>query len=352
LPCFSIVIPAFNPNAKDFSSCLQSIAEQVFSDYEVVVVDDGSDDAGVVSSIVDASPIASLTRVVRTANGGPYAARRRGISVSSGDYIVNMDADDELIGRDALSRISDALEEIYQPDYLLINATRDMRNLAPFCDYAGLAMAGRSLSVTTPREFNALFIDNNGLNSACCKVIKRELFEEIKGELPHIVMADDRYLCLDFLPKATKAGLLNVPLYYYRASVGSTTRSAYKFELYEQVDYVEQRVLEWLDACRYDESDWARGYLGLTSNHLCALCRNPSYSKADLERACESLAMLPSLKRALCFLENLETESFEARQLGLLKDGAYSRFVSITQSHNMKNRVLGLFGAAKARLLR
>ena len=227
-----------------------------------------------------------------------------------------------------------------------------MRSLTPFCDYAGLAMAERSLSVTTPREFNALFIGNNGLNSAWCKVIKRELFEEIKGELPHIVMADDRYLCLDFLPKATKAGLLNVPLYYYRASVGSTTRSAYKFELYEQVDYVEQRVLEWLDACRYDESDWARGYLGLTSNHLCALCRNPSYSKADLDRACESLAILPSLKRALCFLENLETESFEARQLGLLKDGAYSRFVSITQSHNMKNRVLGLFGAAKARLLR
>lgn len=352
MPYFSIVIPVFNPNAQDFSGCLRSIAEQVFTDYEVVVVDDGSYDTGIVKSLVDASPISSLTRVIRTENGGAYAARRRGISVSRGDYIVNMDADDELICRDALAQIFGALEEIDHPDYLLINATRDKRSLTLFCDYKGLTMAGRTLSVAAPREFNTLFIGDNGLNSVCCKVIKRELFRDIKGELPRIVMADDRYLCLDFLPKATKAGLLNVPLYYYRASVGSTTRSAYRFELYEQVDHVEQRVLEWMDACRYDESAWARGYLRLTSNHLCALCRNPSYSKADLERACESLATLPSLKRALCFLEDLETGSFEARQLGLLKDGAYSRFVSITQSHNMKNRVLGLFGAAKARLRR
>lgn len=349
---FSIVIPAFNPNVQDFSSCLQSIAEQAFSDYEVVVVDDGSDDTAVVPSIVEASPISSLTRVVRTANGGPYAARRRGISASSGDYIVNIDADDRLIGRDALTRIFSALEEIDHPDYLLINATRDIRSLSPFCDYAGLTVAGQDPSFIEPRKFNELFIADNGLNSACCKVVKRALFGDIKNELPHIVMADDRYLCLDFLPICAKAGLLNVPLYYYRTSVGSTTRSTYGFELYEQVDYVEQKVLEWLDTCLYDERSWAQGYLKLTSNHLCALCRNPSYSKADLERACESLATFPSLKRALCFLETLETESFEARQLGLLKDGAYSRFVSITQSHNMKNRVLGLFGAAKARLLR
>ena len=352
MPYFSIVIPAFNPNTQDFSGCLRSIATQVFSDYEVVVVDDGSDDAGIVPSLVGASPISSLTRVVRTTNGGPYAARRRGISVSRGDYIVNMDADDELICRDALAQIAGALEEIDCPDYLLINATRDKRSLAPFCDYKGLTMAGRTLSVIAPREFNALFIGDNGLNSACCKVIKRELFRDIRGELPHIVMADDRYLCLDFLPKAAKAGLLNVPLYYYRASAGSTTRSAYRFELYEQVDYVEQRVLEWLDKCRYDEGAWAQGYLRLTSNHLCALCRNPSYSKEDLELVCESLAKLPSLRRALCFLEDLETASFEAQQLGLLKGGAYSRFVGITQAQNVKNRVLSLLGAVKARLLR
>lgn len=347
---FSIVIPAYNPNEQDFQDCLNSIAEQSFSDYELIVVDDGSHDVGRIQRIVDASRIENVAKVVRTPNGGTYAARRRGISCASGDYVISVDSDDELIGEDALARISTALEDLGFPDYLLVSATRDRSFSTRLCDYSGLGVEGQGPVAIAPEAFNSLFIAENAFNSACCKVVKRNLFCEIKEPLPRIVMADDRYLAIDYLPHASSAGLLNTPLYFYRPSIGSTTRSAYTVDLYRQVDFVEQRVLGWVDSSRYDERAWAGGFLRLTSNHLCALCRNPSCSRADVMRACELLVTLPSLERALNFVDQLDPGSFEARQLSLLKSGAYARFVDVTRAYNVMNYFVGLTRAVRARL--
>ena len=87
----SVVIPLYN-KAPYIGRALDSALAQTFADFEVIVVDDGSTDGGgeVVAARGD-----RRVRLIAQANAGPGAARNRGLSAASGEYISFLDADDE-----------------------------------------------------------------------------------------------------------------------------------------------------------------------------------------------------------------------------------------------------------------
>lgn len=87
----SVVIPLYN-KATSISSTLECVLNQNFTDWEVVVVDDGStdDSANIVSSMGD-----SRIRLIRQPNAGVSAARNRGAIEAEGEFIAFLDADDE-----------------------------------------------------------------------------------------------------------------------------------------------------------------------------------------------------------------------------------------------------------------
>lgn len=87
----SIIIPLYN-KALYVRRALDSIAAQTFSDFEVIVVDDGSTDEG--ASIVASYPDTRF-RLIKQSNAGPGAARNNGIAQAQGEFIASLDADDE-----------------------------------------------------------------------------------------------------------------------------------------------------------------------------------------------------------------------------------------------------------------
>lgn len=88
-PTVSVIVPAYN-SERFIRASLQSVIEQSYTDYEVIVVDDGSRDGTRAAILSVNGPI----RYVHQQNQGPAAARNTGIGCATGELICFLDADD------------------------------------------------------------------------------------------------------------------------------------------------------------------------------------------------------------------------------------------------------------------
>ncbi|MGE5136324.1 MAG: CDP-glycerol glycerophosphotransferase family protein [Gemmatimonadota bacterium] len=93
-PRISVVVPFFN-NGDVLDECLRSIAGQTFTDLEVIMVDDGSEDQGpeVARKWAAADP---RFKLFFSENGGPGGARNRGVEQARGEFLAFVDGDDML----------------------------------------------------------------------------------------------------------------------------------------------------------------------------------------------------------------------------------------------------------------
>src|SRR4028118_1383709 len=90
----SVVIPCYN-QARFLGEAIESVLSQTYTDFEVIVVDDGStDDTAEVASSYAAED--ARVRLVRQENRGLAGARNRGLAESRGEYVVFLDSDDRL----------------------------------------------------------------------------------------------------------------------------------------------------------------------------------------------------------------------------------------------------------------
>ncbi len=94
-PEISVIVPYYNENFEIFKVCIDSIIDQNFKDFEVIIVDDGSkpENAKQLSKIEISDP---RITVISQNNQGVSAARNKGTEIARGKYIVYVDADDLL----------------------------------------------------------------------------------------------------------------------------------------------------------------------------------------------------------------------------------------------------------------
>lgn len=104
---FSVVVPVYNAE-KYLVECVESITEQTFQNYEIILVDDGSTDksAQICDELAIHNPL--KIRSIHQSNNGQFSARKTGIEHARGKYLVFVDADD-MLGENAL----DYLNQIY-----------------------------------------------------------------------------------------------------------------------------------------------------------------------------------------------------------------------------------------------
>jgi len=115
---FSIIIPVFKTE-KYLNDCVQSVLSQSFSDYECILVDDGSPD-NCPSLCDDFSKRDNHIKVIHKENGGLSDARNIGILQATGDYIIFLDSDDKLADNNTLKNLFDVIQK-YKTD-VIINA--------------------------------------------------------------------------------------------------------------------------------------------------------------------------------------------------------------------------------------
>ncbi len=211
-PTVTVVVPAYNQEAY-IEETLQSILAQTFTDYEVIVVDDGSSDetGKVVSNVRDRR----LHYVYQANSGRPACSRNRGVSLAKGEYIAFLDGDDLWM--------PDKLEKQLQmfqahPEYGLV-----FSNAISFDEQGNEDMiVGRAVS--SGYLYQKLFLHN--FIAGCTVMVRKNSLDAVGGfNEGHDFLAVEDYDLWLRMSRRYPFGYIDEPLARYRIRSGSASGS-------------------------------------------------------------------------------------------------------------------------------
>lgn len=232
----SIIIPVYNVE-RYLERCVQSILTQSYTDYEVILVDDGSTDrSGVLCDELALRD--SRIRVFHQVNGGQGGARNTGLKYALGKYIWFIDSDD-YISENSLACIIEQIERT-QVELLLFSLIRVTDN-----DFIGSPLAPSLLRVSTGEE---ILRHQLGSISPCSFVSLKSLWEGLEY-IPHLYF-EDFEIWPRLMQKVTKADALRFPIvpYCYYVREGSTMHQPSVQKRREQLEHffrIEELWSQW-----------------------------------------------------------------------------------------------------------
>lgn len=211
-PFFSIVIPAFN-SEKYIERTLNSVFDQTYTLYEVIVCDDGSSDntVAVIRAVFDGFADKSTLLIVN-AHEGPGAARNRGIEAAKYEWISFLDADDSWLPH-KLRRVAEFITENPEVNLICHNEIYAYEGGESFPDYS--ALYNKKIS-----PFLSIYRQNPLSTSAV--VVRKELL--IRAGMFDVTLPSaqdlDMWLRISMLPEM-KLEFITEALGFYLPTVGN-----------------------------------------------------------------------------------------------------------------------------------
>lgn len=115
---FSVIVPIYKVEAF-LEKCIESILQQTYENFELILVDDGSpDNCPLICDRYSKKDV--RIRTIHKLNGGLVSARNTGLLSAVGDYICYVDGDDWLVP-DALQKVKENAIDKYHPDMIIYN---------------------------------------------------------------------------------------------------------------------------------------------------------------------------------------------------------------------------------------
>ena len=218
---FSIIVPIFRVE-KYITQCIDSILFQSYSDYELILVDDGSDDNCPHICDYYAAKHSNII-VVHKKNGGLVSARKAGASKAHGDYILNIDGDD-WIEYDYLEMISSAIDDSNYADIIIWGTTLCRNNSRTpykiwkntFGLYTGESVKEISHRFLYDKNESAVNSGTVSINLVT-KAVKTQLYREQQERVNNnVTKGEDALLSFYLLQKANSILYLDYYGYNYR----------------------------------------------------------------------------------------------------------------------------------------
>ncbi len=119
---FSVIVPIYKVEAF-LEKCIESILQQTYENFELILVDDGSpDNCPLICDRYSKKDV--RIRTIHKLNGGLVSARNTGLLSAVGDYICYVDGDDWLVP-DALQKVKENAIDKYHPDMIIYNMIKE-----------------------------------------------------------------------------------------------------------------------------------------------------------------------------------------------------------------------------------
>ena len=204
---FSIIVPVYNVSAY-LKKCVDSILDQSYSNFELILVNDGSRDNS--GSICDSFSDSRVV-VIHKENGGAADARNFGLKRATGDYVMFIDGDDFLYTNDCLSKINDVL---LKNQYDIVQYK--MVNYYENNDQYQLNKDIVECNSNYIESLNELNMNGNLSISPCDKVVKLSIIKDnsIYYEVGRV--AEDIDWNLNLYQYTKNIYILNEDIYVYR----------------------------------------------------------------------------------------------------------------------------------------
>ncbi|MEO6838767.1 MAG: glycosyltransferase family A protein [Ginsengibacter sp.] len=185
-PNVSIIIPHFN-RSHLLKQTIDSVNQQTYKNWELIIVDDGSDDAELekIREYANAKNI----KVLQRSGGikGPSSCRNQGVKISSGEYLLFLDSDDLLAPFCIEQRIA-AMTSSKQTNMGIFV----MEN---FKDYPGDTRTNFNINTSLENSVS-LFLQNNNPWNVTCPIWKKDFFEKVGGFDEELLFMEDPELHL------------------------------------------------------------------------------------------------------------------------------------------------------------
>lgn len=213
----SIVVPAYNA-ADVIGACIDSILQQTYSDFELIIVDDGSTD-NTSKVVADKAAQDSRIRLICQSNAGVSSARNTGIDVAAGELLCFVDCDDTVS-----ENYLEVLCGLYCPGVLpiidVIRSDRDGSALSPF-----------------PAEY---LLEDGWVDSYFCGALRYGIAFSVWNKLyslqtvrrkqirflPELSIGEDMLFVFQYLHYCHSIRFSNKARYYYTITPGSAMLSA------------------------------------------------------------------------------------------------------------------------------
>lgn len=246
----SIILPVFNAE-KYIKRAIDSVLNQSLTDFELIVVNDGSTDA--TSDIINGYSDERIS-VINQANQGPGSARNNALKLACGEYVMFLDSDDWFC-EDAL-KIAYSEANANDTDISIFQIIKYYNGKFSQNDWFDLNSFAQSFEdrVFAPHECRDFLFDISV--SACQKIFNRKFLCKIHAKFPEGIYFEDMPFFFYTFLKSRRVSIIKRHLYVRRKHDGSITESVdSKF-----LDTVEAgRILmdifienEWYDMYKFD----------------------------------------------------------------------------------------------------
>lgn len=256
----SVIVPVYNVE-KYLDRCVKSILSQSFSDFELLLVDDGSPDR--CGEMCDEYAKGdSRIKAFHKRNGGLSDARNFGIEKALGEYLMFVDSDDYIH------------EQMLETLHRLI--TENDADLA-VCSAMDVFEGKEVTQVREIREFTLnktesykYMLRGDGLPSACNKLYKRQTVGEVR--FPVGKLYEDGFFTPQILKRVEKTAVTSRPMYYYFRRADSITTKPFRkgdLDVIEAYDICVRQVRELCpEALPFAEFRYRNAYFNVLDKML------------------------------------------------------------------------------------
>ena len=241
---FSIIIPVYKVE-RYINKCVDSLISQTLTNYEIILVDDGSPDncPKICDEIVAKD---SRIKCIHKNNGGLSSARNEGLKIATGNYVIFVDSDDYIDDNTFLDKLQKLITR-HHPDVVMYKVKKLFENTNVLEEKTKNNMLSQISIIENLIKFNYYKA------CACDKAIKRDIILKNKIHFPLNKLSEDIEWCAQLLKSIdlNKIAFLDESPYVYLQHEGSITKSVGEKNIRNIIEMIEKNCI--LDPKTYQE---------------------------------------------------------------------------------------------------